>query len=90
MLKAVTSEFWRKGFRTLNFSQNAVDVLAKDAPFGTPLFVWDTDQQTQSMMTMSGNRLRNKLAMFSKDIQSCHLEAVRPPHMSYIRFFQLL
>lgn len=45
---------------SLDFSQNEIETLAPNAPSGTPLFVWDTDQQTQSMITMTANRLRNK------------------------------
>lgn len=45
---------------SLDFSHNAIETLAPKAPSGTPLFVWDTDQQTQSMITMNANRLRNQ------------------------------
>jgi hypothetical protein len=45
---------------SLDFSHNSVQTLTPKAPSGTPLFVWDTDQQTQSMITMSANHLRNK------------------------------
>jgi len=45
---------------SLDFSHNAITTLTPKAPSGTPLFVWDTDQQTQSMITMNANRLRNK------------------------------
>lgn len=45
---------------SLDFSYNSVQTLAHKALSGTPLFVWDTDEQTQSMMTMNANRLSNK------------------------------
>jgi hypothetical protein len=45
---------------SLDFSHNAIETLAPKSPSGTPLFVWDTDQQTQSMITMNANRLRNQ------------------------------
>jgi hypothetical protein len=45
---------------SLDFSHNSVQTLAPKAISGTPLFVWDTDEQTQSMITMSANRLSNK------------------------------
>lgn len=45
---------------SLDFSHNAIETLAPKSPSGTPLFVWDTDQQTQSMITMNANRLRNR------------------------------
>lgn len=45
---------------SLDFSHNSVQTLAHKAISGTPLFVWDTDEQTQSMMTMNANRLSNK------------------------------
>ena len=58
---------------SLDFSQNAVDVLLKDALSGTSLFVWGSDPQTQSMMTMSGNRLRNKTVQVPSDTSSQNL-----------------
>lgn len=45
---------------SLDFSHNSVQTLPHKAISGTPLFVWDTDEQTQSMMTMNANRLSNK------------------------------
>jgi Family of unknown function (DUF6519) len=45
---------------SLDFSHNEIETLAPKAPSGSPLFIWDTDGQTESAIVMSGNHLRNK------------------------------
>jgi Family of unknown function (DUF6519) len=45
---------------SLDFSHNRIETLIPNAPSGINLFVWDTNQRNQSMMTMTANHLRNR------------------------------
>ena len=44
---------------SLDFSHNIVEALAQDGTSGNALLIWDTDQRSDSMLTMNANRLRN-------------------------------
>ena len=44
---------------SLDFSRNTVDALVTKGPSGVALVVWDTDQETGSVVMVSNNRLHN-------------------------------